>query len=174
MTLDSLCVSAEVTKGSLFHYFSSKEELGVAVLNHFWDEVRIRQTNASYQSIKNPLSKILGYIDHTIETYSDPSIRSGCLLAMYILELRETNPIIYTETVKNIQIWRNDLHSMFNAVNDFQRPIQNFDALAWTDFYISTLEGALILAQSLDDVTVIGRSLSLFRSQLVTCFPTSN
>lgn len=171
MTLEALCVSAEVTKGSFFHYFNSKEELGEAVLNHFWEEVQIRQSKASYQSVADPLSKILGYIDHTIETYSDPVIRSGCLLAMYVLELRETNPSIYAQTVQNIQFWRKDLHLMFVTVNDSRKPTQHFDALAWADFYISTLEGALILAQSLDDITVIRRSLSLFKSQLVTCFP---
>lgn len=171
MTLDAVCLAAEVTKGSFFHYFGSKEELGEAVLNQFWEDVQIRQAKADYQNITDPLSKMLGYIDHTVEAYSDPVIRSGCLLAMYVLELRETQPRIYAQTVENIQLWRNGLHLMMSAINDSQKSIVIFDALAWADFYISTLEGALILAQSLDDITVIRRSLSLFKGQLESCFP---
>jgi TetR/AcrR family transcriptional regulator, transcriptional repressor for nem operon len=169
-TIDALCIEAEVTKGSFFHHFSGKEALAEAVLVMFWDEVRVRQEKANYQRASDPLSKMLGYIDHTIDTYGDPRIRRGCLLAIYILELKETYPLIYSQTVKNIQHWRDDLHSMLNSLHKTQQSSQHFNPLDWTDLFISTLEGSLILAQSLDDVTVVRKTLSLYKSQLQTCF----
>ena len=38
MTVDNLCARAGVTKGAFFHYFKTKDELGVAAAQH-WSEV---------------------------------------------------------------------------------------------------------------------------------------
>lgn len=170
MTLDALCESTKVTKGSFFHHFKNKEELGEAVLKQFWDEVQSRQEKASFQSISDPLEKMLGYIEYTIDFYTDPLLRSGCLLAIYVLELKDTNPAIYEQTVENIRLWRNTVNSMMEDIAKDYQPLGSFDSLAWAEFYISTLEGALIIAQSQNDVSVIRRTLTLYKNQLSSLF----
>jgi len=170
MTLDALCESTEVTKGSFFHHFKNKDELGEAVLKQFWDEVQSRQEKSSYQSISDPLKKMLSYIESTIDFYTDPILRSGCLLAIYVLELKDTNPVIYKQTVENIRLWRNTINSMIEDIAKDHEPVNGFDSLAWAEFYISTLQGALIIAQSQNDVSVIRRTLTLYKIQLSSLF----
>jgi len=170
MTLDALCESTEVTKGSFFHHFKNKDELGEAVLKQFWDEVQSRQEKSSYQSISDPLEKMLSYIESTIDFYTDPILRSGCLLAIYVLELKDTNPVIYKQTVENIRLWRNTINSMIEDIAKDHEPVNGFDSLAWAEFYISTLQGALIIAQSQNDVSVIRRTLTLYKIQLSSLF----
>lgn len=170
MTLDALCESTEVTKGSFFHHFRNKDELGEAVLKQFWDEVQSRQEKSSYQSISDPLEKMLSYIESTIDFYTDPILRSGCLLAIYVLELKDTNPVIYKQTVENIRLWRNTINSMIEDIAKDHEPVNGFDSLAWAEFYISTLQGALIIAQSQNDVSVIRRTLTLYKIQLSSLF----
>jgi|GEM_PF-6035412 len=170
MTLDALCESTEVTKGSFFHHFKNKDELGEAVLKQFWDEVQSRQEKSSYQSISDPLEKMLSYIESTIDFYTDPILRSGCLLAIYVLELKDTNPVIYKQTVENIRLWRNTINSMIEDIAKDYKPVNGFDSLAWAEFYISTLQGALIIAQSQNDVSVIRRTLTLYKIQLSSLF----
>jgi TetR/AcrR family transcriptional regulator, transcriptional repressor for nem operon len=62
-SVEQLCRVAGVTKGAFFHYFESKEALGVAAAQR-WTEVTTPQfANAPYHRHTDPLDRILGYLD---------------------------------------------------------------------------------------------------------------
>mgnify|MGYP003395515101 CR=1 FL=1 len=66
-TVDEICDAAGVTKGSFFHYFKSKEDLGKVVLERFC-QVRLQLMQGSpSQKKKDPLERIYGLVDFAIE-----------------------------------------------------------------------------------------------------------
>src|SRR5580698_8771862 len=62
-TVDDICQRAGVTKGGFFHHFSSKEELAVSAAEHFSSNANELFTTAPYQSLPDPLDRLLGYVD---------------------------------------------------------------------------------------------------------------
>jgi TetR/AcrR family transcriptional repressor of nem operon len=168
MSVNDVCTAAGVTKGSFFHHFESKEILGEAVLDEFWQNVQDGQVNAAYRNVDTPIARLLGYIDHAIDTYQQPELRSGCLLAVYVSELRETHPRLYQKCIPHFLSWKSDFVLLIqDAVA--QLPVKDrLDVEGWAEFYISSLEGALILSRALDDPQVITRVLTLYRNQLAS------
>ncbi len=166
MTVDSVCAQAGVTKGGFFHHFGSKDGLGKAVLGQFWQDVAERQAQAGFKTAPNHLDYVLGYLDHAIEAYQDPVVRQGCMLAIFTMELSETNPGLYRTSAEYFQIWKAELVGMFSQLQD-ELSIADFDAVAWSELFIATLEGALLLSKSSGDVGVIVRALSLYKKQLL-------
>src|SRR5690606_13779010 len=61
-TVDDLCAKAGVSKGTFFHNFSSKEELGVAAANHWSEFTSEFFRSAPYHQKNDPLERILGYV----------------------------------------------------------------------------------------------------------------
>src|ERR1700760_3696423 len=60
--IDDICHEAGLTKGSFFHHFKSKEELGLAAAEHFSRHADEVFAGAPYQALEDPLDRLLGYV----------------------------------------------------------------------------------------------------------------
>src|ERR1700743_1767214 len=61
--IEDICEAAGLTKGSFFHHFASKEELALAAAE-YWGEVTSGVfDSAPYQSLTDPVDRLLGYVD---------------------------------------------------------------------------------------------------------------
>src|SRR5258708_20805976 len=56
-TVDDVCASAQLTKGSFFHHFKSKEELAVSAAQHFGDMADGLFTSPPSQALTPPLAR---------------------------------------------------------------------------------------------------------------------
>src|SRR5580658_1378701 len=61
--IEDICEAAELTKGSFFHHFKSKEDLALAAVN-YWGEMTTRFfASAPYHEPFDPLHPLLDYVD---------------------------------------------------------------------------------------------------------------
>ena len=164
-TVDAICEKAELTKGSVYYFFDSKEDLGLAVLE--WSIGQGMQMLASgpYARITDPLEKAFGFLKH-LEKCSPEVWSGGCLLGSFSLELAETNSRMQQVVA-----------GMFQSVADYfaeqLRPI----AIQWAgkqaptasdlaDTLLGTVEGSIILAKAHRDPTRLPKALRGFRLSL--------
>ena len=67
-TVDAICEKARLTKGSFYHFFDSKEELGLAVLD--WSLQRSGQilSDGPHRQVADPVERALAFIDHIADS----------------------------------------------------------------------------------------------------------
>jgi TetR/AcrR family transcriptional regulator, transcriptional repressor for nem operon len=165
MTIEMVCTKSKVTKGGFFHYFNSKLDLGECVLECFWNDVVEKYSAADYHKENDAIKKIAKYIDFTIELYQDPIFNSGCLLAVYTSELKESFPTLYEKSIPYFEGWRLEVSSLIQQASLASNAKIDIDT--WTDAYVSSLEGALVVKKALSDPTIFLRVLGLFKEQLL-------
>jgi TetR/AcrR family transcriptional repressor of nem operon len=87
---DAICEKAELTKGSFYYFFDTKEDLGLAVLD--WSLRRSAQMLASglHAGIEDPVEKAFAFLEH-LEKCSSELWSGGCLLGSFSMELGDTN-----------------------------------------------------------------------------------
>jgi TetR/AcrR family transcriptional regulator, transcriptional repressor for nem operon len=164
-TVDAICEKAELTKGSFYYFFESKEDLGLGVLDWSLRQSTQILASASYARILDPLEKAFAFLEH-LEKCSPEIWSGGCLLGSFSLELADTNSRM-----------QQAVSGMFQAVaDDFAKQLQPIAAQCTgrqapsanelADALLGILEGSIILAKAHRDPTRIPKAIRAFRLSL--------
>jgi TetR/AcrR family transcriptional repressor of nem operon len=164
-TVDEICEVAGVSKGSFYHFFRTKEELGLAVLDRFTERNDRLASEGPYREASGPKERALELVDHLIASASE-MWGSGCLLGTFALDLAETNPTIRKAVSAKFEGVASGLAAgMAPLARQDQDPAgASPDDLA--EQFIVVVEGALILAKAHDDWSYVDRALERFRNDV--------
>ncbi len=74
--VDAICEKAGVKKGSFYHFFTSKDELVVAALDHQWVKRQVAM-DAIFSSSRPPLERLQRYLENVYERQAELRERYG-------------------------------------------------------------------------------------------------
>ena len=168
-SVEEICEASNLTKGSFFHYFAGKEELGKAVLDRYVNGMFQAAQNAGFLKKSDPLQRLFGYIDFMIEISKDPARRSGCLLGNFAQVLTDTHPEIRTQCAAHFLLWADSLKQELDAAKTAYK-IKGLDTRSLADHFIALFEGSLMLAKTRQDLDVVADNLNHFKKYLKSIF----
>ncbi len=168
-SVEEICAAAGVTKGSFFHYFASKEDLGKTVLDHFMASMYGAVMNSPFFKKPDPLQRVYGFIDFMVEVSRDPERRSGCLLGNFAQVLSDTHPDIRSLCAGHFSGWAETLKSQFDEAKA-KYGTRRIDTQVLSEHFIALFEGSLMLAKTQKDIEIIERNLLNFKQFLKYVF----
>lgn len=167
-TVDEICETAKLTKGSFFHYFKSKEELGRAALDRFVSTMQQITQQAPFHKERDPLKRVYGYVDFMIRMAKDPRTPKSCLLGTFAQELSDTHPKIRSRCAEHFCLWAEAFKKDLDEAKAKYRPKAAIDTQELAEHFIAVAEGALILARAKQDTGVVETHLRHFMQYVKT------
>jgi len=169
-TVEEICEAAGLTKGSFFHYFETKDDLGKAVLDRYAERGLGALETAPFRRQRDPLKRIIVSINYWIDFLNDPSTECGCLLGNFAQELSDTHPKIRVQCARYFDRWTQMLKQDFDEARSVYRPRAQIDTQGLAEHYVAVIEGALLLTKAKSDRKVFERNLTHLKRYIRTVF----
>ncbi|MCA9523480.1 MAG: TetR/AcrR family transcriptional regulator [Myxococcales bacterium] len=169
-TVDDLCARAGVSKGAFFHYFKSKDELGVAAAQHWSAVTGELFERASFRERTDPLERLLAYIELRRELLRGEIAAFSCVVGTMVQETYGQHPQIRDACAASIFGHADTL------VDDIAEAMRQRGVVAdWTAESLAAhtqavLQGAFILAKAKNDVAVAIESVDHLRRYVELLF----
>ena len=167
-TVDDICAAAGVTKGSFFHYFDSKEELGVAAIERFGAMAATLFGNAPYRAKSDPRDRVLGYVDFRIALLTGEIPLYTCLIGTTVQEAYASHPNLRLACDRLLSEHVAQLTRDLAAAKARYAPRASWDPESVGYFMQCVLQGAFIFAKAKQNAEIATASLGHLRNYLVS------
>ncbi len=147
-TIDDICESAGLTKGSFFHHFKGKQDLALAAAAHFSAKTDGAFANAAYRDLPNPINRLLGYVDLRQQLLRREIPEFTCLLGTMVQETYDSNPSIRKACDKGLSGHAALLEQDIADAMRRRKIDADWDAKSLALHIQAVIQGAFILAKS--------------------------
>ncbi len=164
-TVDQICEAAGVSKGSFYHFFKTKEDLGLAVIDAFQTRNDQLAADGPQAGIEDPRERALELVDHLIASAAE-MWGGGCLLGGFALDLADTSPVLREAVSERFRRVAAGLAEGMEPLAAEGGVSGAPSAAELAEQFIVVVEGALILAKAHKDWNYVTRALDRFREDV--------
>src|SRR5277367_1666179 len=95
--IQEILASLGVPKGSFYHYFDSKENYAVAIIQHFDDEYSADLARTLSNVKESPLQRLRTYCESGKQALLNDECRKGCLIGNLSQEMSDQSEVLRKE-----------------------------------------------------------------------------
>lgn len=146
--LKEILKKAQVPKGSFYHYFESKEDFGVQVINKYSSKGLVNFRQALEDEAVSPKNRIIGFYTNMSEHYLKKECREGCLMGNSSNELSDLSESFSNVIASEFSLWQNTLEKCIAEAQDAGEISAGFESRMLASFVLNSWEGALLRMKS--------------------------
>ncbi|XKH59674.1 TetR/AcrR family transcriptional regulator [Halomonas sediminis] len=165
--INAVLKASGVPKGSFYHYFSSKEDFGLAVIVSFAEAYDEALAQLLEDTSVTPLERLRRYFAAGRADMLTCDHARGCLIGNLGQELAGQSDVFRDTLDKVFQRWEHRLVTCLNDAQVVGEIAVDIDTHDLASFILAGWEGAILRAKTLKSVTPMQRFEDILFSQLL-------
>ncbi len=150
-----------VNSGSLYYFFRTKEDLLLAVLDWYLDNLYPEVINPATQQISDPIEQVFAVLGGYRQMLTVTGCQIGCPIGNLALEMSEKSEAVRAKIALNFENWRNAIRDMLVAAKERLPAETDCEALA--TFILTVMEGGVMQSRAHRSLTPFEESVSVLR-----------
>jgi TetR/AcrR family transcriptional repressor of nem operon len=137
---------AGARSGSLYHFFPTKEDLLLAVLERYLELLCPAVIQPVIERVSDPIERIFGVMDGYRGMLLETEYAWGCPIGNLALEVGQSHPAARRLIAENFSAWREQVRQWIQDASG--RLPEHVDPEQLALFVLTTMEGAVMLART--------------------------
>jgi AcrR family transcriptional regulator len=149
VSIDNIIAKTDVTKGAFFHYFSTKQDLGYAIVDEVLKDLTLSRWVRPLAAYKNPVSGILKQLKKIIEGTTEEQMALGCPLNNLIQEMSSVDPLFGEKLQAILSLWIDEIERVLKKARENGYVRKDVDTRQAAEFIVTVHEGGFGMAKSM-------------------------
>ncbi|HEX2451338.1 MAG TPA: TetR/AcrR family transcriptional regulator [Gemmatimonadales bacterium] len=137
---------ADANSGSLYHFFPTKQDLLVAVLERYREGLYPMLLAPIWEAVADPIERVFALLAKYRELLVQTDCFYGCPIGSLALELHEPDPPVRELLAANFDGWTEAIRGCFEEAGD--RLPADLDRRELAVFVLTTMEGGVMQART--------------------------
>jgi TetR/AcrR family transcriptional repressor of nem operon len=156
---------ADAGSGSLYYFFPTKEDLLLAVLEWYGENLWTAVVQPVFERVSDPIERIFGILDGYRRGLLITNYQHGCPIGNLALEVADSYPAVRQLLAVNFTGWRKVIEQCLDETGD--RFPESIDRQQLAFFVLTTMEGAVMLARAYQNIDPYDAAVTQLRDYFV-------
>ncbi|MFT7235532.1 MAG: TetR/AcrR family transcriptional repressor of nem operon [Methylophagaceae bacterium] len=172
--IDQVIAQVGITKGTFFYHFPSKKHLAKAMIEKFSNsklDTLIDYFAKANKLSNDPLQQLLIFVGLIQEQHAQLEQEEiGCLYASYCYENQLVDKEIEEMVSSTMQEWKDKFSNKLKEIMAVYRPVIDINPEQVAGLFLTTLEGAYIMARIMPERDAVETYLEQYKTYLQVLF----
>ena len=160
-SISDLLSRTQLNSGSLYHAFPGKQDILIAVLEHYRDGIYPMLLDPAWRGVDDPIERIFALLARYRWLILETDCTFGCPIGSLALELHEADPAVRELLAVNFSGWVGAIERCLVDAGD--RLPADLDRRALAEFALTIMEGGVMQARTHRDVGHFDRGVAMLR-----------
>jgi TetR/AcrR family transcriptional repressor of nem operon len=138
--------ASNANSGSLYHFFPSKDDLLVAVLEKYQALLEPRVLKPAFDQVEDPIERLFAVLEGYRLLLEATNFNLGCPIGNLALEVSNSQPAARRLIINNFKAWCNAIRRLIEDAAD--RLPRDVEPAGLATHVLATMEGSVMLARA--------------------------
>jgi len=154
-SIQDILQAAQIGKGQFYYYFSSKQDLGITVVDYCFEKWNQRVIKDILESEADPKVKIEKMLECAIDVHKKNGSKCGCFFGNLAVELSEHSEIFREKTNKVFESWISHLEIVLDELMRQETLPLQCDSHVLAQSIVAMIEGGIMLMKNRQDIAAL-------------------